>query len=622
MKRLICYFITLFFCLNTTFAQQDSIANTTFITKYFTKNSFERNEHLKFLDTTLQKDEIFHPMYKQFGVFQDLGNQGTAVNPLWFEHNKEVGFELGGNPFKYFFKTPQQANYYNTRIPLTDFKYTQGPNDFLLFSAVASANITPNVNVGVDYTRNTGRGFYRRQNVNQYFTQVFGSYKSNNNKFALMANYNWNQGIQDENGGLVNDSLFETLSGNNKAAPLRLRGSESRFKNRIGNLNAYYYFGKPSLQIVNNDSNYVLHSKLFLNYEITHQTDVLSFFNKLGDTSNLLFPNRFYDTTAVFSDSVNHNSFSQNFSLGGWLLNNLFFYKTGIIVDNINVFMRGNSFYYTNIIAHGLIEKTTTQKSNQLLFSAGFNYAFAGYNQNDFKIFGSAGFMSNGFLTTFTLQNHLYQPDFVLYRFASNPFLWSNNFNKINLTHFSVNLQTKKFRNNFNITYQQFLFANYVFVNELALPQQTGDLLFIQSLKLEKVMQWKRLFFDHLVMYQQSSSNIIRLPDLSIALRYYADFRVLKVLQLQVGSNIFYNTAFYGNAYNPVSRLFYLQNQTLIGNYPLAEVFVTALVKKASFYVKFGHINANLINSGFYYTPSYPLPLRALYLGLRWRMYN
>jgi hypothetical protein len=123
-------------------------------------------------------------------------------------------------------------------------------------------------------------------------------------------------------------------------------------------------------------------------------------------------------------------------------------------------------------------------------------------------------------------------------------------------------------------------------------------------------------------MYQQSSSNIIRLPDLSIALRYYADFRVLKVLQLQVGSNIFYNTAFYGNAYNPVSRLFYLQNQTLIGNYPLAEVFVTALVKKASFYVKFGHINANLINSGFYYTPGYPLPLRALYLGLRWRMYN
>lgn len=622
MNRLVYIFCILLFCLNTTFAQRDSIDAARFPTRFFTQNMYERQEPLQFLDTAMHKDEIFHPMYKRFGVFQDLGNQGTAVNPLWFEHNRPVGFELGSNPFQYFYKTPQQAKYYNTRIPLADFHYTQGPNDFLLFNALASANITPNINVGVDFTRNTGKGFYRRQNVNQYFTQVFGSYKSNNNKFTLLANYNWNQGIQDENGGLVNDSIFETLTGNNKAAPLRLLGSESRFKNRIGNVNAYYHFGKPTLQINGDDSSYVLHSKLFLNYELTHQTTVLSFFNRLGDTSSLLFPNRFYDTTAVFSDSVNHRSTAQNLSVGGWLLNNHFFYKTGLLVDNNQVQMRGNTFNFTNVVAHGLIEKTKTNKANQLLFSAGFNYALSGYNQNDVKLFGKVGFSSKLFLTTVSLQNHLYQPDFLMYRFESNPFQWTNNFNKINLTHFSANLQTKKFRNNFNITYQQFLFANYVYVNELARPQQSNDLVLIQSLRLEKVFQWKRLFFDHLVMYQQSSSNIVRLPDLSVALRYYADFRVLKVLQLQIGTNLFYNTAFYGNAYNPVSRMFYLQNQTQIGNYPLAEVFLSALVKKATFYFKYGHVNANLINNGFYYTPGYPLPLRALYLGLRWRMYN
>lgn len=622
LKQILFFFFNLAISLNLV-AQTDSLKKSIiYPVTWQNKTGIEQSLEPNFLDTALNKNEIFIPFYSKFGAYQDLGQYGTAVNPVFWQNRQPFGFNLGSNPYQYFFKTPQQAKYYNTKLPLADFTYHQGPNDFLLFDALATANILPNLNVGVDFSRIAGRGFYQQQEVSQYYTQVFGKYQSNNKKWLILANYNWNRGKNDESGGLRNDSLFESLSGNNKAAPLLLSNCESRFKNSIGNLNVYYYLGKPTFQYNENDTTVLFKPKAFLNYEFSRTKTGLYFDNIAGDTSRLLFPNYFFENNSNFKDSLNHEMLSQQFSFHSLLGNGKYYFTTAFKNDVIEVLQRQQTNRYINNSILASLEKISKNNKNELLFKANLQYCFSGYNQNDVLVEMKAGFKTAKLLLNGGVANHLFQPDFTLSIFRSNPFLWQNNFSKTNLTHLFGSLQTTKLKYNYQVAFNQYIYVNFVFINTQALPQQNNDAIVVNTINAEKTFAFKFIRLSNQVIFQQTNTNVIRIPDAIANLRYYADFRVMKVLQLQTGFNIFYNSAYYGNAYNPVSRLFYLQNEKSIGNYPLAEVFVTAMVKKAIFYVKYGHVNANIINTGFYYTPGYPLPLRALYLGLRWRMYN
>ena len=85
---------------------------------------------------------------------------------------------------------------------------------------------------------------------------------------------------------------------------------------------------------------------------------------------------------------------------------------------------------------------------------------------------------------------------------------------------------------------------------------------------------------------------------------------------------MFYNSAYYGNSYNPATRFFTLQNATRIGNYPVIDPFFNGEIKRVAFFVKYEHVNQDWFNNGFYYTPHYPISLRSLRFGIRWRFYD
>jgi hypothetical protein len=89
-----------------------------------------------------------------------------------------------------------------------------------------------------------------------------------------------------------------------------------------------------------------------------------------------------------------------------------------------------------------------------------------------------------------------------------------------------------------------------------------------------------------------------------------------------MGAELFYNSAYFGNSYNPSARAFYLQDDTKIGNYPMLDVFFTGQIMTATIYLKMEHVNMDWQNTGYYYTPHYALPVRAFRLGLRLRLYN
>ena len=86
-----------------------------------------------------------------------------------------------------------------------------------------------------------------------------------------------------------------------------------------------------------------------------------------------------------------------------------------------------------------------------------------------------------------------------------------------------------------------------------------------------------------------SNQEVLPLPLLALNLRWYLQFNIVdpKVLQMQLGANVRYNTLWYAPAYNPVAGVFYQQKEEKYGNTPVFDVFVNMQWKKCCLFLKY-----------------------------------
>ena len=608
------------------FAQKDSVVVKEYNSQFTTEYGLDRNLPYIYEDTVMRRNEIFHPYFKRNLVYQDLGIMGSAGRSTFFTWNKNTDFVLGINPYQIYYKTPEGAKYYKTKKPYADFSYAQGQREMIIFSAKYTFNFTPRLNFGVDFDRVTSEGFYPRQYTSGYYTNVFGSYETLNKKYGVIANGIWNRGVLDESGGITSDSLFESLRGTNKAAPVHLYNSQSRFKNNILFAKQYFYLGKMTEKIEDEDTSYYLSRAGFISHSFRLDRDNFFFDNPEGDTSSTLFPaSSGIDTTGVFYDSISSKTIMNRLAYAYWTKSNEFqqsYIEFAIAHKYIEVSQMGLQNTYNNVWGEAKLERIP--KTNQNLgLHLGATYCMSGYNANDFKLGGDVKFLFRALDVNGGFENQLSEADYTLVNYKSAPFSWNNRYSKINVTHWHAGIGTKRFRHNFTANFHQYIIANWVYYGKNVSPVQSSDILVMNTLEANKTFQLGWFFFENKLMLQKANLAIIKMPELAANLRYYVNGNLFKkVLQLQLGAEMFYNTSYYGNAYHPSARAFYLQDQTKIGNYPMIDVFLTGQVMTAVFFVKFEHVNMDWKNTGFYYTPHYPLPVRAFRFGLRLRLYN
>jgi len=220
------------------------------------------------------------------------------------------------------------------------------------------------------------------------------------------------------------------------------------------------------------------------------------------------------------------------------------------------------------------------------------------------------------------VMEQLYRPDYSMQLFKSNQFIWENTFVQTHVQQLGFHLSTRKFRQNFHVTFNVYHLGNWVYANTECIPVQTSDQIMLYTAEVKKTFQLWRLYFDHYIIYQTSNSDFIRIPEISGRIRYYFQSR-FKTMRFQVGFDAFYNTAYKANNYNPATRMFFLQNDRLVGNYPVIDPFISAVIKRATFFAKYEHVNQDIFSQyGFYYTQHYPISLSSFRIGIRWRFYD
>jgi hypothetical protein len=604
---------------------QDSTRYIKPSTQLMTEVEISRNQDWKLVDTGFQRMEIFQPAFKKYVLFQDLGNVGTAARPLLFDVNRNIGFQYAYNPYDVYFMKAEEAQFFKTKTPYTDLFYAQGSNELIFLQAKHSQNILPRWNIGFAYQRITSLGFLPRQNTSIYNYQLTTAYQSKNKSAT------WNRGVIEESGGIKSDSTFETLTGPNKVVSSKLTAAQSRFKNRAARITQYWNFGTPKYQYNEADTLYDFVSRSHIAYTFHAEEMIYAFDNALdvtGKTDTTILPHQYYDVGTTTYDSVYygklHNRLAFNFfnDRETQLKDSVrTFWGAGISHALINVAQPAFIRQYHNVIVDGTIEKQA-MKNYSLSFALYGAYTVSGFNSGDFKQEAAIRYRLPFVDLKANEMIQLYRPDYAMLLFKSNAFIWNNTFNQTAVTKLGGSLTTRAWRHNATLALNQYALQNWTYIGTDATPKQQSGTALVTTITASKTFQAYKFFFEHELIYQHSNSDAIRLPEIGGMARYYFESRLFKRLKFQLGFAVFYNSAYYANDYNPASRMFYLQNTTRVGNYPVLDPFFIGEVKRATFFVKYEHVNQDWTAKGFYYTPHYPLTLQSLRMGVRWRFYD
>ena len=103
---------------------------------------------------------------------------------------------------------------------------------------------------------------------------------------------------------------------------------------------------------------------------------------------------------------------------------------------------------------------------------------------------------------------------------------------------------------------------------------------------------------------------------------YYSDIWFKNTIPIQLGTIISYRSEFYGDAYNPITQNFYVQNEFLLDSYLRFDIFFTMQVNNLRIFLKMNHFNQFDSYDGYFVTPYYPAQKKALDLGIRWYFFN
>jgi len=166
--------------------------------------------------------------------------------------------------------------------------------------------------------------------------------------------------------------------------------------------------------------------------------------------------------------------------------------------------------------------------------------------------------------------------------------------------------------------------TNYIFFNKDRVPEQYQGNIQVLAVTLEQNMQVGVLNWNNQLIYQKTTDdNRLPLPNLSLYSSLFIQFKVAKVLTIQMGGSVNYFSEYYAPTYEPVTQQFCLQDETKVGNYPLLNAFVNCHLKYTRFFVQFYNLSSSFIqNPAYFSTPHYPVNPQLFRWGLSWDFNN
>ena len=251
----------------------------------------------------------------------------------------------------------------------------------------------------------------------------------------------------------------------------------------------------------------------------------------------------------------------------------------------------------------------------------------------NFRLFGDT--------LTLAAHAHFYRlnPTYYQRQYHSKHFWWDNNdLNKESRTRIEGLFNYRKTKTQLRVAVEEiqnytYLGMNYVVGDDFqrkymtaSFNQHAGNINLLTA-QLQQRLRLGILNWENIVTYQNSSNtDVLPVPALNIFSNLYLDFKIAKVLSVELGGNATFFTEYDAPDFCPQLNQFAIQENTdsrvTLGNYPFVNVYANLHLKHARFFIMWNNIVGNLGNKKQFLTPHYPMNNTVMHLGVSWNFFN
>ncbi len=573
----------------------------------------------------------------------------AAQSRVYFDRTKHVDDPFG-MVFDAFTITPQTLRYYNTTMPFSRIGYKKGftsyheENDL---SVLLTGNLNRRLNVGFEMNYLTAVGHFANQAGKTYNGSVWGSY--NGNHYSTHIAFMWNRLSSFDNGGIQD---INELAGrlNSEDIPVRLNAMAG-YRYLAGYMNHSYsitvdreYHDSVEVEI---DGHMTKRDTVKVEY-----TPVVTF-NYTFETNNS--NRRYIEKTAQqnFYDTCFLNSSSTRDSSDVLTIKNTFA-VTFEEAFNRKLKFGATVYAYNECQRHLLLNTDTFPQQDSIFRYRWTNNTFVGgalyKNQGKWVHYGFDGdvcvlgykigeFRVGGHLNSdFRLgKDTMYlsamaevkneTPSYYHQHYYSNHLWWDNDFGKT----YRIHAQAKAaYPTQWIKPALQFDFENLsrgiYYINGAPQQHDGHTQLIAARARIDLTTPWINL--ENTVVYQHSTNaTVVSVPAVTLYHNlYYHGSWFRHAMDAQIGVDFRYFSSYYAPVFNPASGQFSSQNETMVGNYPVLNVYANFWVRllRLRFFAHYQHFNYHFMtkNTNRLTMPGYPMNTAVFRAGIVWQFYR
>lgn len=233
---------------------------------------------------------------------------------------------------------------------------------------------------------------------------------------------------------------------------------------------------------------------------------------------------------------------------------------------------------------------------------------------------------------------HRETPSFYYRNYHARHLWWENDLDKTIHTRIMGTLSFPKTRTKLRVAVDEI--KNYTYFSQsynitekglrtgvMVTPMQESGGINLLTAQLEQNFRLGILNWENQFTYQHSSKeSVLPVPAFNAYTNLYIKFKVVKVLNVDLGADMRYFTSYDAPDYSPYMGQYTVQgngeNNVKIGNYPIVNVYANVHIKHTRFFVMMSHINAGQGDKNYFFAPHYPMNERVFRIGVSWNFFN
>lgn len=233
---------------------------------------------------------------------------------------------------------------------------------------------------------------------------------------------------------------------------------------------------------------------------------------------------------------------------------------------------------------------------------------------------------------------HRETPSFYYRNYHARHLWWENDLDKTIHTRIMGTLSFPKTRTKLRVAVDEI--KNYTYFSQsyditekglrtgvMVTPMQESGGINLLTAQLEQNFRLGILNWENHFTYQHSSKeSVLPVPAFNAYTNLYIKFKIVKVLNVDLGADMRYFTSYEAPDYSPYMGQYTVQgngeNNVKIGNYPIVNVYANVHIKHTRFFVMMGHINAGQGDKNYFFAPHYPMNERVFRIGVSWNFFN